>query len=118
MLEGPRRSNVIHDMEKWELPECGKVTNRKIAVLPSQRSPGILISVMCLEKKTGLLRESYYERGLKVQARAASLQDDTPNPAQTKLSPLAQVMRPTSAAAVRRSRVWLEEEGQAEGPPR
>lgn len=54
-----------------------------------------------MKNQIGLLRD-YYERRLASTSASGVapvvLPDDPPNPAQTKLGPLGQVMRPTSAA--------------------
>jgi len=66
-------------------------------------SPFITLTAESVKNQIGLLRE-YYERRLANTSTTSGaapvvlLPDDPPNPAQTKLGPLGQVMRPTSAA--------------------
>ena len=70
----------------------------------------VLLTAESVKNQIGLLRE-YYERRLASTSVSGVapvvLQDDPPNPTQTKLGPLGQVMRPTGAAMAGGAVVFL-----------
>ncbi|KAI9452359.1 hypothetical protein BJY52DRAFT_1124430, partial [Lactarius psammicola] len=63
--------------------------------------PFVLLTAESMKNQIGLLRDFYERRLASASASGVApvvLQDDPPNPAQTKLGPLGQVIRPSSAA--------------------